>query len=297
MHKIEHRAVMKFLTLEKISPKEIFDRMAVVYQDSAPSYSTVKEWTSRFKCGQDTLDDDPRQSRPKTATDDKMVDRVRDLVLEDRRISVSTIEHALCISHGSVITILHDKLHMSKVSARWVPRMLTPFQKQIRLNCATQLLTRFQNDKDDFLDKIVTLDQTWIHHYDPESKRQSMQWKTRDEPPPKKSKKVRSSAGKIILITFWDSKGVILTDYLQHGQTYNGQYHSILLGNLREKIKQKRRGNLSKGILLLQDNAPAHTSQIGVNAASECGFEILPHPPYSPDLAPSDFFLFPNLKK
>ena len=53
---------------------------------------------------------------------------------------------------------------------------------------------------------------------------------------------------------------------------------------------------MTRGILLLQDNTPAHTSQVAMAAATECGFEVLPHPLYSPDLAPSDFCLFPKLK-
>jgi histone-lysine N-methyltransferase SETMAR len=65
---------------------------------------------------------------------------------------------------------------------------------------------------------------------------------------------------------------------------------------LRQEITCKRRGKLIQGVLLLHDNAPAHTSQAVMAAATDCGFEILPHPPYSPDLAPSDFYLFPKLK-
>jgi len=68
------------------------------------------------------------------------------------------------------------------------------------------------------------------------------------------------------------------------------------LRKLREEIKKKRRGMLSKSVLLLHDNAPAHSSVVACQAARDCGYEILPHPPYSPDLAPSDFFLFPTLK-
>jgi histone-lysine N-methyltransferase SETMAR len=57
----------------------------------------------------------------------------------------------------------------------------------------------------------------------------------------------------------------------------------------------KRRGKLTKGVLLMHDNARAHTSQVAMAAATDCVFEILPHPPYSPDLASSDFYLFPKL--
>ena len=62
-------------------------------------------------------------------------------------------------------------------------------------------------------------------------------------------------------------------------------------------IHEKRGGKLSKGILLQQDNARVHTCKIAMDAVEQYGYELIPHPAYSPDLAPSDYFLFPNLKK
>ena len=62
-------------------------------------------------------------------------------------------------------------------------------------------------------------------------------------------------------------------------------------------IHEKCLGKLSKGILLQQDNARVHTCKIAMDAVERNGYELIPHPAYSPDLAPSDYFLFPNLKK
>uniref|UniRef100_A0A673AZF9 Tc1-like transposase DDE domain-containing protein n=1 Tax=Sphaeramia orbicularis TaxID=375764 RepID=A0A673AZF9_9TELE len=70
----------------------------------------------------------------------------------------------------------------------------------------------------------------------------------------------------------------------------------LYLRKLKKEIKAKHRGKLRAGVLLLQDNVPVHTAQVAVAEAHNCGFELLPHPPYSPDLAPSDFYLFPKLK-
>ena len=70
----------------------------------------------------------------------------------------------------------------------------------------------------------------------------------------------------------------------------NGAYSAGDLRRLRQKITRKRQGKLTRGVLLLQDNAPAHTSQVAMTAATECGFEILPHPSYSTALALSDCF-------
>ena len=94
---------------------------------------------------------------------------------------------------------------------------------------------------------------------------------------------------------FWDSQGVIIIDYLEQGRTINSAYYAGELRWLRLEIARKRQGKLTCCVLLLQDNTPA--------AATECGFEILTHrpyspdmAPYSPDMAPSVYYLFPKLK-
>jgi len=135
-----------------------------------------------------------------------------------------------------------------------------------------------------------------VHHFDPESKRHSTVWKHVGSPPPKKFK-VTMSAGKVMATVFWDNQGVILTNYLPKGSTVTPEYCATELCQLKEALKTKRRGKLRHGVHLLQDNAPAHTASIATSAATECGYELLPHPPYSPDLAPSDFYLFPEMKE
>ena len=73
----------------------------------------------------------------------------------------------------------------------------------------------------------------------------------------------------------------------------NGAYYAAELRRWRQEIARKRRGKLTRSILLLQDNVPAHTSQVAMTAATKC--EFVP-PPYSPDMPPCDFYLFPKLK-
>ena len=95
---------------------------------------------------------------------------------------------------------------------------------------------------------------------------------------------------------FLDSQGMIMIDYLEQGRAINGAYYVGGLRRLRQEIARKRRGKLTRGVLIVQDNAPAHTSQVAISAVTKCGFQILSHPPYSPDMAPSDFYFFPKLK-
>ena len=87
-----------------------------------------------------------------------------------------------------------------------------------------------------------------------------------------------------------------MVDYLEQGRTIYGAYYAAELRRLRQEIARKRRGKLTRGDLLLQGNAPTHKSQVAMTAATECGLEVIPHPPYFPDIAPSDCYLFPKLK-
>jgi len=96
---------------------------------------------------------------------------------------------------------------------------------------------------------------------------------------------------------FWDVKGVIFIDFLEKGKTITGQYYSEVLGRFDAVLKEKRPHFLRKKVLFHHDNAPAHSSHIVGAKLCQLRYELLPHPPYSPDLAPCDYYLFPNLKK
>jgi len=86
-------------------------------------------------------------------------------------------------------------------------------------------------------------------------------------------------------------------DYLQTGKTINSEYYCNLLDKQKEKINEKRPGLQKKKVLFHQDNAPCYKSILTMAKINELKFELLEHPPYSPDLAPSDFHLFLDLKK
>jgi len=108
---------------------------------------------------------------------------------------------------------------------------------------------------------------------------------------------VQKSAGKVLASIFWDQDGILLIDHLPKGQTINAEYYSSLLVQLKDISKEKRRGNFTKGVLFLHDNAPAHRALATQKKLAYLGFQCLDHPPYSPDLAPSDYHLFPGPKK
>ena len=118
-----------------------------------------------------------------------------------------------------------------------------------------------------------------------------MQWKHVTSPTPTKFKVVQS-AGKVMATVFWDMKGVLLVEFQRHGQSVNAASYCALLERLKKAILRKRRGLLKNGVILLHDNARPHTARLTQETIDNLGFEVLPHPLYSPDLAPSDYHLF-----
>ena len=103
---------------------------------------------------------------------------------------------------------------MRKVCARWVPRMLDQKMKDCRCELSSENLKLTQLDWNLFLKHIVTGDETWIHHYDPESKQQSMLWKHASSPSPRKFK-VQASAGKIMCTILSDAaEGILLIGFM-----------------------------------------------------------------------------------
>ena len=123
--KVEYSVVIRYLYLKGKTGKGIHGELADVYGSSAPSYAQVKFWVGEIKCGRTSSEDEARPGRPLGATDEEMCKTIRDLVYSDRRIQVEEIAQALCISHGSVSTTLHDRLGMRKLTARWVPNPLS----------------------------------------------------------------------------------------------------------------------------------------------------------------------------
>ena len=140
------------------------------------------------------------------------------------------------------------------------------------------------------------MDETWICHYTPETKRSSAEWTAAGE---RRSKRPKTQQwdGKVMASVSWDVHGTLFIDYLEKGKTINSDYYMVLLDRLSAEIKKKRPHMLQKKALFHQENASCHKSMKTKVKLNELSFELLLHPPYSPDLALSDYWLFNDLKK
>jgi len=209
------------------------------------------------------------------------------MVLDDRWLKVREI------SKERVGYILHEELDMKKLCGRCVPPLLPAYQKRTRMKISEQCLERFNKNKTGFVHRFISMYETWIHHYTPDSKQQSKQWTETRCSAPKKTRSVPSE-GKVITLVFWDAEDILFIDYLEKGKTITGEYYSDLLTRLDEKICEKRPGLKKK--IFHQEDAPGHKSVLTMGKLRGLHYELLEHPPCSPDLAPSDFCLFPKLK-
>jgi len=168
-----------------------------------------------------------------------IIDQIHELILEDRRISAKSIAEQLGILREGIGSIMHEGLDIRKLSAKWVPKCLNADQKRQRCQSSEKLLEFLRRDPNDFLSRLVTIDETWLCHYDQETKQRSMEWRHSSSPRPKKFR-VQKSSGKVLASIFWDQDG-ILVDYLPKGQTINVEYYCSLLVQLKDILKEKRR--------------------------------------------------------
>ena len=152
-----------------------------------------------------------------------MINKIHDIVLNNPKVKVREIAEIVFISTERVANILHTNLCMRKLCARRVPQLLTIDQKRISVITSEQNLAYFNCNPKECLRRFVTMDDTWIHHYIPESREGSKQWVKCDESAPKRPQ-TQQFAGKVMASVFWDAHGVIFINYLEKGRTIIGAY-------------------------------------------------------------------------
>jgi hypothetical protein len=163
---------------------------------------------------------------------------------------------------------------MCRVVAKFVHKLLSQEQQQLCLEVAQDML-ECSNGYPEFLKIVIIGDEMWVYGYDLETKVQSSQWKHSLSPRPKKAKQVQSKV-KVLVTVFFDYRGIVHHSYAPEGQTVNKEYYLEVIRRLRDAVWCKR-----------PDLWASRTWQMHHDNAA----------PYSPDMAPCDFWLFPKLKK
>jgi len=186
---------------------------------------------------------------------------------------------------------------MQKICAKMVQRLLNKGQKERHVQVYQDILEQLETEPN-MLKRVVTGDESWIFEYDRLTKQQSLEWKSALSPRPKKVRMFKSKQNQGDADSFFYDHGIVHAEFLPQGQTINQHVYKNILRRLMRSMREKRRELWETSSRLLHhDNAPAHNA-LGIREfLAKNNIAVLEQPPYSPDLVPYDFLLFPKLKK
>jgi histone-lysine N-methyltransferase SETMAR len=224
---------------------------------------------------------------------EELICRVQQVVQEDPHATLDEIAEDVNISHGSAHTILVQHLRMTKRCARWIPHSLTPQQKEERVDCATTLLAKMRRWGASGMKRLVTGDETYVYSHQPGSRIERQEWVRKGDPPPT-TVRPQTFQAKVLYTIFFTCEGVVAKVMSPPSTTVTAAFYKetvlpAVVSGLRDKQP-------SGTIHWHHDNAPPHRSTVIQQLFQQQGIDLVAHPPYSPDLAPCDFFLFPTFK-
>ena len=193
--------------------------------------------------------------RPVSVLTEKNAATVKTLIEEDARYTMQEIEELSGIHSSSVLNILRERLGLCKICARWVPHLLTDEQKQSQVRLASQVIEKYDKCDPRHLEEKVTGDDTWIYHFQPDSKAKNKVWVSSEGDRPVIARPCKTS-NRMLYAIFFDSKGLVIQIPVPKGSSVTEKFY-------RESI-------LTQLVDLYQKRRP----------------RILHHPLYSPDLSP-----------
>ncbi len=293
---LEQRVIILFCFKLGWKFQQIQQSLRQVYQQRTLSNASIYHWLREFRRGRTWLVDKPCAARCKTGRCRANVRAVEDMVAQDRRVSIAKMSLDSGVSVTSIHRILKLDLKLVKKCAIFVPHVLEQqhIDKRVRIS---SFMLRLTSNTPRILRNTVTMDEAWVYIYDPDLKVQSKEWLRAAEPCPQKACRNQFGA-KVMLVAFFDAQGLIYYEYIQRPMTVNQQvFQGILRRFDAAHSRRHPRAFVNGHKFIHMDNAPAHNAGYTLTLLRILGWTRLPHPPYSPDLAPCDFWLFGRVKK
>lgn len=276
----EKRLLLHFQWKLGMNASESARKICEAYGDKTIGESTAREWFAKFRAGEESIEDKPRSGHPQE------VDRqaVLEAIEETPSLTTRMLAEDFDCDQKTIVNMLHELGKIWK-KTRWVPHELTEAQKRKRVNAAQSLLDRQRQAP--FLDQLITGDEKWISFKNPDPQHEWRSSEEKTSATPKKDFRHK----KAMLCVFWSVRGVEYWELLEEGQTVNSNVYCRQLDQLNQRLRRRRSRDV-----FLDDNAKPHRSRQTNAKIQELGWQRLDHPPYSPDLAPSDFHLFRSLQ-
>ena len=274
---------------------EIVHQLRADHGHHTLSQTTVHRWMTAIRGGCTDVSTPKSTGRPTKITAG-ILQMIRDTLAQDKTTPIRVLSCLTGLAKSMVHRALCTILKLKKRPAKWTPHVLTALNKQKRMAMCRHLLGQFTRSPN-LCRQVITGNESWFHAYKPETKALSSAWLETNEVCPSKPRQSRYGT-KVMLLVFWDAQGVILCKFVPNGVGINAQFYAQFMCRLREAIRRKRPHLWCHNRFWIHhDNAPAHRSVRVRNFLTQTNTHVVQHAPYSPDLTPSDFFLFNWLKK
>lgn len=247
---------------------------------------TTSRWFQKFNAGDTSLERKKGSGRLMTFNQNEL----RQVVENNPQLSTRQLSAELSAPHT---TIHHHLKLINKVyrRCREVPHDFTPDNIRRRIDICKKLLSNPLDER--FFKRIVTCDEKWIYL---RNENNQNQWLDKNQLALPVVRRGRFDK-KVMLCVWWNCQGVIHFELVPDGKSINADLYSQQLERIYAALQKKYPGLVNRKLgLLLQDNAKPHTAKKTIEKIEELeGIELLPHPAYSPDLAPSDYYLFRSM--
>ena len=261
------------------SARKAADRINQSMGPGTVSHMTATRWFDRFKHGDYDLEDKQHPGRPPVFD----LDVLKAAVEEDPRQSSWCLAERLGHSQTTVLRHLHDLGYVWKMPV-WIPHELSATQLQMRSDIAVSLLSFKRTTT--WLGNLVTGDEKWTLYVNYHHGRQWLKPGDSGDPTPKSDLHPK----KVLLCVWWCATGVIHWELLPSNTTVTADLYCRQLDTVAAKLT----GKMDR-VFFLHDNARPHVAKLTRQKIQDLGWTTLPHPPYSPDMAPTDYHLFRSL--
>ena len=277
------------LTKNGDSPSVIMSKLHDEFGQHAPSRTCVYKWHAQVKLG---VESSCEHEKPGRKPDEELLYDIESVFENEAFASIGYISRTLNIPKSTAHRYVTQYLGRKFKHTRWIPHLLTEEQKKLRIDACSDLVKILKACKQLNWRNIITGDQLWFTY----SYGINGAWLAdEDEPPIIVDSKIKIK--KIMVTVIWGVHGTYLIDVLPEKASFNTSYFiERIINPLSEKKHQIWSESSKRKIWLHLDNCRVHNSNESLEKTKDCGFKRTPHPPYSPDIAPSDFYLFGYLK-
>lgn len=281
--------MIKEMAAQGHTAKEIQNALEIQFGKEAFKHTAIYKYINEQRFG---APDIKEEDKPDYGYDFELQNTIQREINEFPFSSVRSIADNINCPPSTVYRYLTVYMGLVFKHTRWVPHKLTIEQSQIRVKESGLLAETLIRSKHYSFHNILTGDQSWFYfNYGADGA-----WLPEDEDNPEYERS-KIQLEKMMLTIIWNPYDFYIVDFLPEGTSFNSTYFiDNILNPLNEQRLNIWHESDQRNIILHLDNCRVHNSKVSMKKINELGFSRAPHPPYSPDLAPSDFYLFGYIK-